>query len=114
MFQKYQKKRRKLALLVLCQTKIRIVQLWNALDADLKIILSQKGPKPPKDSEKRRKSDKSKERGNRACNNSNDYNDHKVYTSMARMSSDDKNESKDYGTQWEGKLCQDKVHILRA
>ena len=55
-----------------------------------------KCPKPPKDSEKRRKSDKSKEKGNRACDNSDDDNDHKIYAYMARMSSYDKRESKDY------------------
>ena len=33
-----EKKYRKLVLLVLCLTKIQIVQLGNALDADLKII----------------------------------------------------------------------------
>ena len=56
-----------------------------------------KFPKPPKESEKRRKSEKSKEKGNLACDNSNDDNDLKVYASMARMSSDDKHENKDYG-----------------
>ena len=56
-----------------------------------------KCPKPPKDSEKRRKSGKSKEKVNCACDNSDDDNDLKVYASMARMSSDDKRESKDYG-----------------
>ena len=39
-----EKIKRKLVLLVLRQTKIRIVQLGNALDADLKIILSQNVP----------------------------------------------------------------------
>ena len=53
-----------------------------------------KCPNPPKDSEKIRKSEKSKEKGNRACDNSDDDNDLKVYASMARMSSDDKRESK--------------------
>ena len=53
-----------------------------------------KCPKPPKDSEKRRKSKKFKEKGNRACHNSDDENDLKVYTSMARTSSDDKRENK--------------------
>ena len=57
----------------------------------------EKCPKPPEDSEKRRKSERSKEKGNFACNNSNDDNDHKIYASMARMSSDDKRENKDYG-----------------
>ena len=56
-----------------------------------------KCPKPPKDSEKVRKSGKSKEKGNRACDNSDDDNDLKVYAYMAKMSSDDKRESKDYG-----------------
>ena len=56
-----------------------------------------KFPKPPKYSEKRRKYEKSKEKGNRACDNSDDDNDLKVYASMARMSTDDKRESKDHG-----------------
>ena len=56
-----------------------------------------KCPKPLKDSEKRRKSEKSKEKGNSACNNSDDDDELKVYASMARMSSDDKRENKDYG-----------------
>ena len=56
-----------------------------------------KFPKPPKDSEKRQKYKKSKEKGNRACDNSDDDNDLKVYTSMSRMSSDEKRESKYYG-----------------
>ena len=59
--------------------------------------LIAKFSKPPKDSEKRRKSEKSKEKGNCACDNSDDDNDLKVYTYMARMSSDDKRKSKDYG-----------------
>ena len=54
-------------------------------------------PKPPKDSEKRRKSEKSKEKGNHACDKSDDDDELKVYASMARMSSDDKRESKYYG-----------------
>ena len=37
-------KNRKLVLLVLCLTKIRIVQLGNALDADPKIILLKNVP----------------------------------------------------------------------
>ena len=56
-----------------------------------------KFPKPPKDSEKRRKSAHSNEKGNCACDNSDDDNDHKIYASMARMSSDDNRENKDYG-----------------
>ena len=54
----------------------------------------EKCPKPPKDSEKRRKSVHFNEKGNRACDNSEYANDHKIYTSMARMSSDDERKSK--------------------
>ena len=59
--------------------------------------LIAKCPKPPKDSEKRRKSEKSKEKGNSAKDNSDDENDHTIYVYMARMSGDEKCESKDYG-----------------
>ena len=53
-----------------------------------------KCPNPPKDSEKRQKSVRFNEKGNRACNNGKDDNNHKIYASMARMSSDDERESK--------------------
>ena len=56
-----------------------------------------KFPNPPKDSEKRHKSLCFNEKGNRACNNSKDDNDNKIYASMARISSDDKRENKEYG-----------------
>ena len=56
-----------------------------------------KCPKPPKDSEKRRKSVSFNEKGNRACNNGEDDNGHKIYASMAQMSSDDKLKSAEYG-----------------
>ena len=52
--------------------------------------------KPPKDSEKRRKSVRFNEKGYCACNNGKDGNEHKIYTSMARISSDDERESKEY------------------
>ena len=48
-----------------------------------------KCPKPPKDNEKQRKSVRFNEKGNRACDNGEDDNDHKIYSSMARMYSDD-------------------------
>ena len=48
-------------------------------------------------SEKRHKSEKSKEKVSHACDNSDDDNELKVYASMARMSSDDKRENKEYG-----------------
>ena len=53
--------------------------------------------KPPKDSKKRRKSVRFNENFNRACDNGKDNNDHKIYASMARISIDDKRESKEYG-----------------
>ena len=56
-----------------------------------------KFPKPPKDSEKRRKSVRFNEKGNLACNNSKNNNDHKIYASMARMSSNEKCSSEKYG-----------------
>ena len=57
----------------------------------------EKFPKPPKDSEKRRKSVHFNEKGNHACDNGEDDNDQNKYASMARMSSDDERESKEYG-----------------
>ena len=56
-----------------------------------------KCPKLPKDSEKRRKSVHFDEKGNHACDNGKDDNDHKIYASMARMSSDDERKSGEYG-----------------
>ena len=56
-----------------------------------------KCPKPPKDSEERRKSVRFNENFNRACDNGEDDNDHKIYASMARMSSDDEREIKECG-----------------
>ena len=52
-----------------------------------------KCPKPPKYNEKRRKSVRFNEKGNHACDNGKDDNDHKIYASMAQMSSDDKRKS---------------------
>ena len=85
-----EKENRKLVLLVLCLTEIRIVQHRSALDADMKITLSQNFPSHLNKVRKDAKSEKSTEKGNRACDNSDDDNDLKLYASMARMSSDDK------------------------
>ena len=61
-----------------------------------------KCPKPPKDNEKRRKQVCFDEKGNRACDNGEDNDDHKIYASMARISSNDKRKSVKYGdsSQW--------------
>ena len=50
-----------------------------------------------KDNDKRRKQLRFNEKCNRACDNGKYDNDHKIYASMARMSSDDEHESKEYG-----------------
>ena len=57
----------------------------------------EKCPKPPKDNEKRRKQVCFNEKGNRSCDNGEKENDHKIYASMARMSSDDERKSVKYG-----------------
>ena len=56
-----------------------------------------KCPKPPKYNEKRRKQVHFNEKGHCACDNGEDNDDHKIYASMARMSSDDKRKSVKYG-----------------
>ena len=53
--------------------------------------------KPPKDNEKLRKQLHFNEKGNRECDNGEDGNDHKIYASMARMSSDGERKSGEYG-----------------
>ena len=53
--------------------------------------------KPPKDNEKRRKQVRFNEKGNHECQNGENDDDHKIYAYMARMSSDDERESKEYG-----------------
>ena len=56
-----------------------------------------KCPKSPKDNEKGRKQVHFNEKGNRACDNGENNNDHKIYASMARMSSNDECKSEKYG-----------------
>ena len=72
-----------------------------------------KCPKPPKDSENQRKHVRFNEKGNSACDNGKDDNDHKIYASMARMSSDEERKNGEYGdssqlTNWildSGETC---------
>ena len=52
---------------------------------------------PPKDNEKRRNQVRFNEKGNRACDNVEDNDDHKIYASMARISSDEERKSVKYG-----------------
>ena len=56
-----------------------------------------KCPKPPKYNEKRQRQVRFIKKGNRACNNDKNNNDNKIYSSMARMSSDYERKSKEYG-----------------
>ena len=56
-----------------------------------------KCPKPQKDNEKRCKQVRFNEKVNRECDNVKNDNDHKIYASMARMSSDDERKSGEYG-----------------
>ena len=56
-----------------------------------------KRPKPPKDNEKQRRQVRFNEKGNRACNNGKSNDDHKIYASMARMSSNYERSSENYG-----------------
>ena len=55
-----------------------------------------KFPKPSKYNEKRQKQVCFNEKVNCACNNGENYNDHKIYASMAQMSSDDERKSGEY------------------
>ena len=52
--------------------------------------------KPPKFNEKRRKQVRFNDKVICACDNGEDNDDHRIYTSMARMSSDDKRKSGKY------------------
>ena len=56
-----------------------------------------KCPKPPTDNEKQLKQVRFNEKGNRACDNGENDDDHKIYASMAKMSSDDERKSVKYG-----------------
>ena len=57
-----------------------------------------KCPKPPKDNKKRRRQVRFNEKGNRACDNGKNNNDHKIYASMAQMSSNDERKSENMVT----------------
>ena len=56
-----------------------------------------KCPKPPKDNKKWRRQVRFNEKVNCACDNGKDNDDHKIYASMARMSSNDERKSVKYG-----------------
>ena len=56
-----------------------------------------KYPKPPKYNEKRRKQVRFNEEVNPACDNGENKDDHKIYASMAQMSSNDERSSEKYG-----------------
>ena len=56
-----------------------------------------KCPKPTKDNEKRRRQVRFNKNGNRACDNGKNNNYHKIYASIAQMSSNDERKSEKYG-----------------
>ena len=56
-----------------------------------------KCPKPPKDNEKQQKQVHFNDKGNCACDNGENNSDQKIHASMARMSSNDKHSSENYG-----------------
>ena len=56
-----------------------------------------KYPKSPKYNEKRQRQVRFNEKGNRACDNGKNNDDHKIYSYMARMSSNDEHKSEKYG-----------------
>ena len=57
----------------------------------------EKCPNPPKDNDKRRKQVRFNEKGNPAYKNREYNDDHKVYTSMAQISSDNERKNVKYG-----------------
>ena len=70
---------------------------WRCFRCGSEDHMIAKCPKPPKDNEKRRKQVRFNEKGNHACDNGENNNDHKIYASMARMSSNDERSSEKYG-----------------
>ena len=56
-----------------------------------------KCPKPPKDNDKRRRKVRFNEKGNRAFDNGEEKDEHKIYASIARMTSNDEHKSEKYG-----------------
>ena len=70
---------------------------WKCLGCGSEYNMISKCPQPPKDNKTRRKQVHLNEKGNRACDNGKNKYDHKIYASMARMSSDDERKSVKYG-----------------
>ena len=70
---------------------------WKCFRCGSEDHMIKKFPKPPNDNKKRRRQVSFNEKGNRACNNSKNNNDHKIYASMAQMSSNEKHSSEKYG-----------------
>ena len=70
---------------------------WKCFRCRSEDHMIAKCPKPPKDNEKRRRQVQLNEKDNRVCDNVEDNDDHKLYTSMACMSSNDELSSENYG-----------------
>ena len=61
--------------------------------------------KPPKDNEKRQRKVRFNEKGNRACDNGENNDDHKIYSYMARISSNDERKIVKYGDRFHLTNC---------
>ena len=61
----------------------------------------KKFPKSQKDNDEWRRQVRFNEKGNCACDNGENDNDHKIYTSMAQMSSNDERKSEKYGDSFQ-------------
>ena len=70
---------------------------WKCFRRGSEDHMITKCPNPPKDNEKRRRQVRFSKKGNHACNIGENNDDHKIYASMARLSSNDKRKSEKYG-----------------
>ena len=78
-----------------------------------------KCPKPPKDNKKRRRQVRFNEKGNCTCDNGENSNDHKIYASMAQISSNEERKSEKYGdssqlTNWNFRFRSNVPHDNRS
>ena len=89
MFQKDGKEKEKARAVDVSSNKNSERPPWKCFRCGSEDHTIAKCPNQPKDNEKRQKQVRFNEKVNRACDNGEDKNDHKIYVSMARMSSND-------------------------
>ena len=70
---------------------------WKCFRCGYEDHMIAKCPNPPKDNKKRLRQVRFNETGNHACDNGEINDDHKIYVSMAQMSSNDERKSEKYG-----------------